>query len=166
MSSILLSIIFTDKMSLTDSFQPERFSEQQLLEKLKESTEGILWSSESDYPLEVVFWETSTISPEKLLQLTNKPPDTVVTVQEGDKFFAKLFRQYKQYISESSDEESEKEYKSCLVKCQKLADLLKANLTDIQYFDVGGNQSEIHLYLIGKSPSGNILGLSTIGIYT
>ncbi|KAB8335438.1 hypothetical protein SD80_003735 [Scytonema tolypothrichoides VB-61278] len=50
MSSILLSIIFTGKMSLTDSFQPERFSFQQLLEKLKEITEGLLWSSESDYP--------------------------------------------------------------------------------------------------------------------
>jgi hypothetical protein len=153
-------------MSLTDSFQPERFYEQQLLEKLKEITEGILWSSESDYPLEVVFWETSTISPEKLLELTNQLPDTVVAVQEEDKFFAKLFRQYKQYISESSDEESEKEYKTCLEKCQKLAELIKANLTDIQYFDVGGNESEIHFYLIGKFPSGKILGLSTIGIYT
>ncbi|KAB8335882.1 hypothetical protein SD80_003740 [Scytonema tolypothrichoides VB-61278] len=42
-----------------------------------------------------------------------------------------------------------------LEKCQKLAELIKANLTDIQYFDVGGNESEIHFYLIGKSPLGN-----------
>jgi len=47
------------------------------------------WERESDAPLELINWQTQgELTPAKLLQLTNHPPDAPVEVVTLDKFFA------------------------------------------------------------------------------
>jgi hypothetical protein len=115
-------------------------SDDQILAELKEATEGLLVVSESDYPLETVRWSGETaITREYLCQVSGKPADSTIKEMDLNTFFQnEIFR--------------------------NVTDLLKSSLSGTRVYQVG--TINIPVYIVGRSPSGNWLGLSTRLIQT
>ena len=96
--------------------------------------------SESDYPFEVVNWDGSTeITAEFLRSLTNELADSRVEETSVEQFLASG-------------------------QFERLERFLRKNLTDLKVYKVGA--INIPVYIIGKSPEGNWLGLSTRVVQT
>ncbi|MFN6538894.1 MAG: nuclease A inhibitor family protein [Nostoc sp. EkiNYC01] len=124
----------------------------EISEKLKHSSADLLMNSESDYPFEVVLWtgQAQSLTTQKLLQLTNHPQDSQVEEVELDYFFRNCA-----YEKEWHDEQQKQNVK----KFQTLVQTLKNNLHEIKVYRIG--TINIDVYILGKTPSGDLAGLST-----
>ncbi len=128
----------------------------EIITKLKTASDGLLWMSESEYPFEPVLWEDSAdLTADKLLQQVKKSPGTPVKIVDVDGFFSNAIAEHDWY-----DEEQKTEVK----KCRHLLETLKTNLSDITVYCVG--KVEIDIYIVGKTPDGDLAGVSTIVVET
>lgn len=108
--------------------------------ELRKASEGLLVMSESDYPFEVTQWDGATaINPHFLRSLTNEPKEAQVEEVPMNQFFTDG-------------------------RFERLERSLRENLTDLKVYKVG--TISIPVYIVGKSPEGNWLGLSTRLIQT
>ncbi|RCJ26586.1 nuclease [Nostoc sp. ATCC 43529] len=119
---------------------------------LKQSSADLLMMSESDYAFEVVFWTgpVDSLTTKKLLQLTNHPQDSQVEEVDLDYFFRNCA-----YEKEWHDEQQKQNVK----KFQTLVQTLKNNLNAIKVYRIG--TINIDVYIVGKTSSGDLAGLST-----
>lgn len=124
--------------------------------RLREAADGLLWLSESESPFEVVRWDGQSITPAKLLQLAGYPAKAPIEVHSVDDFFAPATAEQDWY----GDEE-----KATAQRYRELVDCLKANLSDIKVYRVG-QPPEIHIYIIGVTRDGKLVGISTQSIET
>ena len=129
-------------------------SSPELLNNLRSLTTNLLWMSEADYPFSVIYWENVDNIPEKLLQI-NSNPDTTLEVRELDSFFSRA--------TEEKDWYEEEEKAKCK-RYQDLVNLLKTNLREVKVYRLG--KVEVNCYILGKTDSGTIAGLSTISVET
>ena len=126
-------------------------SDVQIVSELREASAGLLFMSESDYPFEVVLWEgRSEISPEFLRQLTYEASDAAVQTQAVEEFF--------RVAASEAEWRGAKELVEAK-RYQAIIKLLKENLSELKVYRVG--QTNIPVYIVGKSLSGNWLGLAT-----
>ncbi len=130
-------------------------NDSELIARLKQASEGLLWLSESDYPFETVYWENVDDINTKLLQVRESTPETNIEVRELDKFFSQATAEEDWY----NDEEKEE-----CKRYQALVKLLKTHLSNIKVYRVG--EVEVNCYILGKTKSGAIAGLSTISVET
>ncbi len=130
-------------------------NDRELINQLQQASEGLLWLSESDYPFETVYWENVNNINSKLLQNTNSTDDTTIETRELDSFFSR--------VTEEEDWYNDEEMLICK-RYQKLVKLLKTHLTDIKVYRVG--EIEVNCYILGKTESGSLAGLSTISVET
>ena len=124
--------------------------DSELINQLNQASQGLLWLSESDYPFKTLCWENVDEINAKLLQVTDSTPETKIAVRELDSFFKRVIEKKDWYKDEK------------LAECrryQALVNLLKTHLIDIKVYRVG--EIEIDVYIIGKTKSGNLVGLST-----
>ncbi|MBD2564540.1 MULTISPECIES: nuclease A inhibitor family protein [Nostoc] len=123
----------------------------EILEQLKRASDGLLFMSESEYPFEVLLWSNiAPATPEKVLKLTNHPQDTPVQVEEVDDFFS---------VATTAEDWHEEEEKATVKRFQTLVQTLEENLSNLQVYRLG--KIEIDVYVIGQTPSGDSIGLST-----
>ncbi|NEO30386.1 MAG: nuclease [Symploca sp. SIO3C6] len=127
----------------------------EIINQLQQVSEGLLWISESEYPFEVYWWEQNSITPEKLLQLTNHPPDLPVKIIGIDQFFKRAIT--------PTDWHNQKE-RTTIKRYQTLVDTLKIYLSDIQVYRVG--EVEVDIYIVGSTKLGNLVGLYTKSVET
>ncbi|NER30591.1 MAG: nuclease [Symploca sp. SIO1C4] len=127
----------------------------EIINQLQQVSEGLLWISESEYPFEVYWWEQNSITPEKLLQLTNHPPDLPVKIIGIDQFFKRVIT--------PTDWHNQKE-RTTIKRYQTLVDTLKIYLSDIQVYRVG--EVEVDIYIVGSTKLGNLVGLYTKSVET
>lgn len=106
--------------------------------------------SESDYPFEAFQWETLEPTTETVIQQTNHTPDTPVEVVPLDEFF--------QNATQEQDWHNDQE-KETVAKFKALVETLKTNLSDIQVYRLG--TVVLDVYIIGKTSTGDVTGLST-----
>lgn len=128
-------------------------SKSDLINTLKRTSSGLLCMSESDYPFEIFLWTSlgeDNLTTEKLLQQTNHPQDTPVEVKDCDSFFKRATQEQDWHGLE--EQETVKKY-------QNLVKILKENLADIKVYRIG--EINIDVYIIGKTQSGDLVGLST-----
>jgi hypothetical protein len=119
--------------------------------QLQQASEGLLFLSETDAPFEVITWQTpGELTPAKLLQLTNHPPDAPVKVVSVDDFFA---------IATAEEAWHDEEKEETVKRFQHLVSILKQNLSQLQVYRVGS--IEIDVYIMGMTPGGEVAGLST-----
>ena len=119
--------------------------------QLKQASKGLLFLSESDAPFEVINWPAQgELTPAKLLQLTNHPPDAPLEVVTVDEFFA---------IAPQEEDWHDEEERETVKRFQHLMSVLKHNLSQLQVFRVGS--INIDAYIVGVTPSGDWTGLST-----
>lgn len=96
--------------------------------------------SESDYPFETINWGTNEITEEFLLGVPSEQPGGPLEEQNFDTFYQKYGSRY------------------------PVLDVFKNNLKDVKVYRVG--RINIGVHIVGRSPEGNWLGLSTRSIET
>ncbi|MGA7952234.1 MAG: nuclease A inhibitor family protein [Gloeobacterales cyanobacterium] len=121
-----------------------------ILDTLKQASAGLQYTSESDYPFQVFSWPLDTLTPKKLLAQTEHPKDTAIQLEDFDKFFAQATQEKDWYGPEE---------KKTVAQYKHLVHTLQTTLRDIQVFRVG--QIELDVYIVGKTPEGSFVGLST-----
>lgn len=129
----------------------------QLANLLQQITKGLQWMSESDYPFEVVAFESPSadLTPENVLQLTKHDADVPVESVDLDSFFAVATQE--QDWHSAAEQETVKQY-------QKLVSCLKEHLRDLQVYRIG--EINLEIYILGKTEEGELAGLSTQAVET
>lgn len=128
----------------------------ELISRLEKLSGNLLWMSESDYPWKVILWEnTDIIIPEGFKDIKKDGDEVAIEIVDLDDFFAPALK-----LRENQGDRKRAEVK----QYQTLVDFLKANLQDIKVYRIGS--VEIDVYIIGKTESGNLAGLSTTAIET
>lgn len=133
-------------------------SNDELLDKLKLASDGLLFMSESEYPFEVFLWqskEKQLLNAEFVLSKLNKPSDTKVEFVDLDSFFE---------VATTEEDWHSPEDKEIVKKYQNLVKIIKENLSDIKVARLG--EIEIDVYIIGRVPSSDLAGLCTKVIET
>lgn len=120
--------------------------------QLTQASEGLLFPSESDAPFEAIRWkrDDQPFTPAKLLELTGHPPNAPVQVVDFDKFFAPAVAE------EDWHDEDERE---TVQRFRQLVNVLKETLSQLQVYRVGDRT--IDAYIVGVTPSGDWVGLTT-----
>ncbi len=129
-------------------------NDRELIIQLSQAVEGLFWLSESDYPFETVYLENVNNIEDTLLQLTDSNAKTKIEIKEVDSFFNRVTKE---------DNWDEAELDECK-RYQALVKLLKTQLQDIKVYRVG--ECEIKVYILGKTESGSVAGLSTMVVET
>lgn len=125
----------------------------EITEKLKQASDGLLMISESEYSFEAFLWSNQAQEPmttQKLLQLTGHSLETSIEEVELD------------YIFRNCAEEKEwhdEIQKQNVPKFKSLVKTLKDNLTDIKVYRLG--TININVYIVGKTLSRDLAGIST-----
>ncbi len=123
----------------------------EIIDKLKTTSNGLLCTSESEYPFEVFLWSgVAPVTEVKVLQQTNHASDTPVQVVTVDDFFR---------VATTPEDWHEEEEKEMVKRFQALVETIKANLNNPQVYRLG--KIEIDAYIVGETPTGNLAGLST-----
>jgi Nuclease A inhibitor-like protein len=127
----------------------------EILGLLKQATTDLLWSSESDYPFEIVTWSKEVeMTPIALfgdLPDVNRPIEMMSAID----FFEPVLTVEDWYQAEE------------LAQVDRYTDLLHAidsHLTDVKVYRLG--EVEIAIYIVGKTPDGDIVGLKTYAVET
>lgn len=119
--------------------------------QLQQASEGLLFGSETDAPFEVIHWPTQEdLTPAKLLQLTNHPPDAPVEIVSVDEFFD---------VANADEDWHDEEEQETVKRFQNLVNTLKQNLSQLQVYRVGS--IDIYAYIVGVTDGGELAGLST-----
>ena len=127
----------------------------EVIDRLKQATTDLLWSSESDYPFEVVSWELG-------IELT--PTDLFSNIYDTDLAIESipLIDLFEPVLTiEDWYEDAEL---ALVDRYTHLLDSINNNLSEVQVFRVG--EVEIDIYIIGKTPTGDIIGLKTRSVET
>ncbi|MBE9052352.1 nuclease A inhibitor family protein [Nostocales cyanobacterium LEGE 11386] len=125
----------------------------EITKKLRQASDDLLMMSESDYPFEVFLWSNQAredLTNQKILELTNHPQDTSIETVEIDELFRNCAEE-KEWHDEIQ--------KQNVQKFQSLVKTLKDNLTDIKVYRLG--TIDIDVYVVGKTLSGDLAGVST-----
>jgi hypothetical protein len=126
-------------------------SDDEIIEDLKRLTEGLLFMSESEYPFEIIYWKGLTqVSEQSLPGLTGAALDSAVETVSVEEFFR---------VATSAESWRADEGREGAQKYLELVEALKGNLSDLTVYRVG--TINISVYVVGRAPSGNWLGLST-----
>ena len=126
-----------------------------ITETLTQASQGLLMPSESEYPFEVFTWkDVVELTSEKILELTNYPPETLIEEVELDYFFRNVA---------TEKDWHDKIQKENVAKFQNLLQVIKDNLADIRVYRIG--TIEVNVYIVGKTNDG-VAGLATKVIET
>ena len=127
----------------------------EIIDRLKQATKDLLWSSESDYPFEIVTWELGVeLTPSDLFSNIYDTDLAVESITLIDLFEPVL-------TIEDWYEQAELDL---VDRYTNLLDSINTNLAQVQVFRVG--EVEIDIYIIGKTPTGDIVGLKTLSVET
>ena len=126
-----------------------------IIDRLKQATIDLLWSSESDYPFEIVTWKQGIeMTPTALFCSGDDAYRSIESITLTELFAPVL-------TVEDWYEAAE------LKQVDRYTELLRAiesNLAEVQVFRVG--EVEIAIYIIGKTPTGDLVGLKTHTVET
>lgn len=121
-----------------------------IIDRLKQATIDLLWSSESDYPFEIVTWKQGIeITPTALFSGVDDADRSIESLTLTD-LFAPVLTVEDWY--EAAELKQVDRY-------TELLHAIESNLTEVKVFRVG--EVEIAIYIVGKTPTGDILGLKT-----
>jgi hypothetical protein len=137
-----------------------RMTEQKhtLADRLRRATDGLVYQSESDAPVEpflITGFAEPELTPAALLAFTKRDPSTPVATVSFDDFFADLVALEDWYGDEERD--TAKRYR-------RLVRLLESALSDLEVYKVG--ERSLDVYVVGKTPAGEFAGVTTKAVET
>ena len=126
---------------------------QEITDHLSQLADGLLFPSESEFPLEPFTWESATIFPRTILTRSQKPADTAIESVALEDFFAPVV------TDEDWFEDEDRQV------AQRFRDLQTAiaTLENVQVFKLG--TIEIDVYIVGAIGA-DIVGLKTTIVET
>ncbi len=144
---------------------------KKLKTQLEEACEGLWWSSESDYPVEVV-WVSATakasedqvaaedqvnsvLSTEGVCRVLGIENTDKLTTVEVEDFFARSLTPKSWHTAED---------KAQITQLQQLKTLLVRSLQSLKVYKVGS--VEIEVYILGLAPDGTLAGVKTCLVET
>jgi hypothetical protein len=120
----------------------------EIIDRLQQATTDLVWTSESDYPFEVVTWSKDTeLNPAALFELSADIAIETTTLQD---FFTPAL---------VTEDWYGKEELATVDRYQKLVDMLATNLSEVVVFRVG--EVEITVYIVGRTIDRDLVGLKT-----
>jgi len=125
-----------------------------VIETLTQASQGLLMPSESEYPFEIFTWKNVELTAEKILELTNYPPETLIEEVELDYFFRNVA---------TEKDWHDKIQKENVAKFKNLVQVIKDNLAELRVYRIG--TIEVNVYIVGKTNDG-VAGLATKVIET
>ncbi len=123
-----------------------------LVQQLRKLTKGLMFQSESDYPVKV-FVPTKAqqaAAPQDIVAAKKSDASAPVKEVELDSTFSNA--------TQEQDWQSPEE-RETVKQFQQLVQTLKDNLSDIRVYKVG--ETEADVYVIGKAASGDLIGITT-----
>jgi hypothetical protein len=124
---------------------------------LKRAVKGLTYESESDEPFEVLVWPQKQVgddlSEARIAELHGAGTDSPVEHLSLERFFAPLLEH---------QEWHRKQEAAVVERYQKLLDTIKAHLQDTRVYQVGSIEKGI--YIVGKSTTGDWLGIKTSAV--
>jgi hypothetical protein len=126
---------------------------KEITDRLSTLSKGLLFPSESEYPLEPFTWKSTTLAPETILTRSQKPSNTAIEAIALEDFFAPVV----------TDEDWFEDEDRAIA--QRFRDLQAAiaTLENVQVFKVG--KIEIDVYIVGAIGP-DLVGLKTTVIET
>lgn len=121
-----------------------------IIDRLKQATIDLLWSSESDYPFEIVTWKQGIEMTPTALFGSGDDADRSIESITLTELFAPVLTVEDWY--EAAELKQVDRY-------TELFHAIESNLAQVQVFRVG--EVEIAIYIIGKTPNGDLVGLKT-----
>jgi hypothetical protein len=122
----------------------------EIIDRLQQATIDLLWSSESDYPFEIVSWERDVeMTPTGLFCDSNAANLAIESIPLTDLFAPVL----------TIEDWYEAEELTLVDRYTELLSSIESNLSQVKVFRVG--EIEISIYIVGKTPDGDIVGLKT-----
>jgi hypothetical protein len=141
--------------SSSDGAGGEVICAEAIATELGKETEDLLYPSESDYPFEALALEDpqgdGAITPARLLALLALDPQTRTETRTVDALFANLL------VGPEG------------ARAQVALDTLQGRLTDlavIRIIPAAPSSARIHVYVVGRTPCGEVAGLTTVSIET
>src|SRR5205085_2195871 len=126
------------------------------LARIAKAAEGLLVSSESDYPLEPFVWkQEGPFTPDALYTLTALPATTPVTSQDVNNFFAPMLH---------LPDEPTPEARLRVRRFRNLVRVLRQTLHDVAVYKLG--TVEIPTFIVGRLADGTVTGLRTTVVET
>jgi hypothetical protein len=125
-------------------------SDAAVLRDLKRLTRGLMFQSESDYPLEPFVRPAKGDKPPSPQDIMAAPEGSAASAVDFDSFFGSATQE-----QDGQDAEARVRVK----KFQALVKYLKENLGEIQVSKVGDAEADV--YIIGKTASGGLAGVKT-----
>jgi len=129
-----------------------------ILQKLQELTQGLYFLSESDYPLEVVHLdnvEAGGISDADVAQFVGQPTDVKVETVDLAYFLRNMTR---------TEPEADEAESKIAERYQALQAFMEQHLSDVKVYRIG--RREITALALGTMPEGGRCGFKTILIET
>ena len=127
---------------------------KEIIDRLSTLSKGLLFPSESEYPLEPFIWESATLTPETILTRSLQPSGTAIESITLEEFFTPVI------VDEDWFDDEDREI------AQRFRDLQSAiatTLENVQVFKVG--TVEIDVYIVGAIGP-DLVGLKTTVIET
>lgn len=124
---------------------------------LQQAIQGLLYTSETDAPFEIIHWPDGTtgLDAKRVLQLSGHKPKDPVRITSMDDFFKPL-TDFQAWFG--------KEEKETAQKFRKLRDVIEKNLNDTKVFRAG--KIQIDIFIVGKSAQGDWTGVKTRAVET
>ncbi|MFN4796388.1 MAG: nuclease A inhibitor family protein [Pseudanabaena sp.] len=126
---------------------------QEISDRLSQLADGLLFPSESEYPLEPFVWESTTLSSENILERSLQPSDTTIEAIALEDFFAPVV---------TDEDWFEDEDRAIAQRYRDMQGLI-ATLENVQVYKVG--KVEIDVYIVGAIDP-DLVGLKTTVIET
>ena len=114
-----------------------------ILTTLTQATEGLLYPSEYDEPLEPFMWEPAENTLTEVRRLSGHPPEERCETLSADAFFGELTE---------------------VEGFAALYDTLKQTLTELKVYRCGA--ANLTLYVVGRDPHGRLAGFKTRAVET
>lgn len=129
----------------------------EVLNALREATQGLLYMSESDEPFAVVHWkgDGKSLDSKKLLALSGHKPGAPVQAVLLDDFFKDLTTERDWYGKEEKED---------VQRYRHLLTVIKANLPEAKVFRIG--KINVDLYIVGQTRDGDWVGVKTAAVET
>ena len=131
-----------------------------LLKQLQQEVKGLMYTSESDAPLQAFVWTkaefgAAMLTPTAVGHYKKLPTGQKAAEVKWADFFAPMTTAQSWY----GDEE-----KATMQKFQQLVQTLQTNLSDLHVYTYGDTKQDV--YIVGKTASGDFAGVQTKAVET
>lgn len=126
-----------------------------MIATLAQASKDLLMMSESDCPFEPLEWQMQLdrgLGEKELLQYLKYPENTQVETVSLDDFFGQACMEQEWHTQ--TEKETAKKF-------QSLVETLKRELSQLQIFRLNKTPTNIEVYILGQTTTGEVAGLKT-----